>query len=169
MKKDKKSKIWWIVGGIILVIIIFPYIFKYLSEKFPTEFKDDKDDAEKKHEELKLRIEKNKKLKIKLSKKFKWIYFVARIFIISLWGLIIYLFYRINWVNNLEDFLNHSEAIILLWITVNFLFSGSFTNHKYLIKLIKVKLENWIWGQYLINLDNDISRDKEELKKLSLN
>jgi hypothetical protein len=65
-------------------------------------------------------------------------------------------------INNLEDILNYSEAAILVWIALNFLTFGNLSKLNSFIDLVKMKLENLIWGKY-VNIDEAIENDKSKL------
>lgn len=81
---------------------------------------------------------------------------------ILLWGAYIFVLIKFQCIENLGDALNYSEAAILVCIALNFLTFGTVTNLNSFIDLIKLKLENWIWGKY-VNIDKDIEEDKKEL------
>jgi hypothetical protein len=163
--------IWIIAVVVIIVIIIIAFVFSLGSLKtedfnqLPEEFKDSKEEAKRKHERLRLLLEKQEKLKTKLDKWFKIIYFFVRLILVVFWFLIIGTLYYFNFIHNLGDLLNFSEALILICITINFLTFGTISNLKSFIDLIKTRIENWVYGKN-ITIDQKIEINKNELIKL---
>jgi len=169
MSGKKKDSDWlgvFIVLFIIILLILYVVSFGKLNIgnnlKAPNEFKDDKEQAQRRHNKLKALIEKKEALKIKLEKRFKRIYFLIRLGFVAVWAAYLYIFILLGHVNNLEDVLNYSEAAILGWVALNFLTFGNLSTLNGFIDLIKMRLENWIWGKHL-NLDSKIELNKQEV------
>lgn len=158
-----------IVILIIILIIVFVITLGKLdvgkTQLVPDEFKDDKEEAKRKHKRLSELLAKQEQLKIKLTKTFKRMYFAVRILFVLLWGGILFTLYKFGLINNLGDILNYSEAGILICLVLNFLTFGTISNLHNFVSLISTKLENWIWGNY-IHLDNKIENNKTELIEL---
>jgi len=169
---DKKKIPYWLWVLIVLFVIVFIAIFiitlgnvKVGNQSTPNEFKDNKEQAQRRHGKLKLLIEKQEALKVKLEKRFKRIYFIIRLGFIVVWGAYIYICVLLGHVNNLEDALNYSEAVILVWIALNFLTFGNLSNLNAFIDLIKMRLQNWVWGKY-VKLESIIDINKREITVL---
>jgi quinol-cytochrome oxidoreductase complex cytochrome b subunit len=158
-----------IVILITILIIVFVISLGKLdvgrTQLAPAEFKDDKEEAKRKHQRLSELLAKEEQLKIKLTKTFKRIYFIVRILFVLLWGGILFTLYKFGSISNLGDILNYSEAGILIWLVLNFLTFGTISNLQDFISLIRTQLENWIWGKY-IHLDSQIENHRLELNKL---
>lgn len=164
----KKDDTNWTLMVLFLLLLLVVYVLSLgkldVGNNFsaPDEFKDDKEQAKRRHDKLKKLLEKKEALKTKLTKRFKRIYFAVRFSFIALWGVYIFTLFKINWVQNLEDVINYSEAAILIWIALNFLTFGSLSNINNFLGLIKVKLENWIWGKH-VNIEENIVEHKAEI------
>lgn len=158
-----------IVILIIILIIVFVISLGKLdvgkTQFVPDEFQDNKEDAKRKHKRLSELLAKQEQLKIKLTKTFKRMYFAVRLLFVLLWGGVLFALYKFNLIEDLGDVLNYSEAGILICLILNFLTFGTISNLHNFVNLIRTKLENWIWGEY-IHLDNKIENHKSELKEL---
>lgn len=158
-----------IVILIIILIIVFVITLGKLdvgkTQLVPDEFKDDKEEAKRKHKRLSELLVKQEQLKIKLTKTFKRMYFAVRILFVLLWGGILYTLYKFGLIKDLGDILNYSEAGILICLVLNYLTFGTISNLNNFVNLIRTKLENWIWGKYFA-LDSKIDSNKTELEIL---
>lgn len=160
-----------VVFVVIAILLLFFVPSKTIEAakqiKIPEDFKDTKEEANHKHKRLKEHLEKQSSLKLKLAKKFKWIYFGVRIGLVGIWIGIMLILAITGLIKDLEGFLNYSEASILILITANFLTFGKLSNLNNYLDLIKVKTENWVYGKY-INLDEKIEENNCELLKLEI-
>ncbi len=172
---NKKNKIpnlntALIIFLIIALVVIFVISFGQVGSediKTPKEFKEDKPRAQIRYRRLSILIEKKNELKSKLDKKFLWMFFMVRFGLVSLWGIMMYLFFVIGWITDLEDFLIYSEASLLVIFTFNFLTFGNLTNLNNYIDLIKTRTKNWAYGKYL-GLKEDINQLEVEQDKIRL-
>jgi len=168
-KKNDRFLTFLLVLFIIVLIIIFVASLGQVNisdtVSSPKEFKDTKEQAQRRHDKLKVLIEKQIALKEKLTKRFRRIYFAVRLSFIALWGGYIFVLIKLHWIQNLGDALNYSEAAILVCVALNFLTFGNLSNLNSFLGLIKLKLENWIWGKH-INISESIEENKTELKML---
>lgn len=160
--------------ALIIVIVIFILIIYLASlglinpteaSKIPEEFKDTKEEAKRKHKRLSEHIKKHEALKIKLYKKFKWIYFFVRLGLLAIWFAMLSIFLFNGFINNLGDALSYSEASILILVALNFLTFGTITNLNNYIDLIKTKTENLVFGKY-ISIEVKVQLHKEQLALL---
>lgn len=168
-KKDKLPVSLIVIIVIVIIIVFIVFIISLgnvganNSQKLPDECKDTKAQARQRHAKLKILIERQVALKIKLDKTFVRIYFAVRTGLVIIWFGILFTFYYFGLVNNLGDFLNYSEASILTLIVLNFLTFGNVTNLKNYINLIKIKTENFIYGKYIdIHKKIELNKDEEE-------
>lgn len=168
---EKEENILLIILLVVLFVIIYIVTFGNVniekSIQFPEEFKDTKEEAERKHKRLKLLINKQETLKKKLSKRFRIAYLAIRLLLVSIWGITLFLLYQFNVINGLSDVLDWSEALLLVIITLNFLTFGNLTNLESFVHTIKTKVENWIFGKYIC-IDDKIENNKNELINHSL-
>mgnify|MGYP000479888776 CR=1 FL=1 len=173
MANKKRTPTWvWLVIVVFVILLIIIYIgslgkFNISNVRAPKEFKDNKEQAKRRHEKLKTLIEKKEALKYKLTKRFKLIYFAVRFSFVAIWATYIIILIHFDLINSLSDAMDYSNAAILGWITLNFLTFGSLSSLNEFIHIIKMKLESWIWGKY-INLDESIVRDKSEKYSLEM-
>lgn len=166
-KKEKEEKTFLIVLAIVLIIIIYIITFGKVNigngDKFPSEFKDSKEEAERKHKRLRALVNKQEALKRKLNKRFKLVYFFVRLVFVGLWFGSIFLLFVFRVVSNLSDILDWSEAFLLILLIANFLTFGTLSNLESFITILKNKIENWIFGKY-VKIDEKIDLNKSELK-----
>lgn len=171
MSDKKKVPLWlWVVVVIFVIFFIAIFILSLGNVKpgnqiTPKEFKDNREQVQRRHDKLKKLIEKKEALNQRLSKIFRIIYFAVRLVFIGIWIAYLYTCVLFNHVNNLEDALNYSEAAILVWIALNFLTFGNLSNLNAFIDLIKMRIQNWVWGKY-VQLDEKIECNKKEVALL---
>lgn len=171
--KIKNFKWYHLLLIVAIVLFIVYYLFTLGKGKVPKvpvvpdAFKDSYEYAVHRHRKLKDLVAKKEKLKKKLDRVFKLTYFSVRIGLVLVWGGVMFVFWKIGQINNLEDFLNYSEASILLIITLNFLTFGKLTNLNMFLNRIKIKTENWIYGKY-ITIDKKLEGNINEKQNLEL-
>jgi hypothetical protein len=178
MSKDKlensKNKMpWWqwvlLIIGVIAVIALFIFTlgrWNLISSKDKGgNVKNDKEDAKQQHKVLKTELSKNIQLSDKLHRKFIWAYRAARIGLVMLWSCLMMVFYFLDYITNLSDFLTYTEASILGLVTLNFITFGTITNANDFINTIKIKVENRVYKKH-VNLPAVIDVKVQELKKL---
>lgn len=171
-EKVDKTPIGLIILVIIIVVIFFIVYIATLGkvgtsgpENLPEECNDTIEQAKKRHAKLKILIDKQENLKIRLDKLFKRIYFSVRLILVLLWFSLIYVLYYFGYVYDLGAILNYSEASILILFVLNFLTFGSISNLKDFIDFIKTKVENIIYGRY-VKIDEKINLNKVEEERL---
>ncbi|WP_321347071.1 hypothetical protein [uncultured Draconibacterium sp.] len=167
MKPNKEDTNWVIIVFFLLLLLVI-YVASLGKVDVGTsfsfdEFKDNKEQAKRRHDKLKVLLEKKEALKTKLTKRFNRIYFAVRFSFVVLWGVYLFVLYKVGLVQNLEDGINYSEAAILGWLALNFLTFGNVSNLKNFLGLIKMKLQNWIWGKH-INIEGSIVECKVKIE-----
>ena len=166
-EKDKNT--FLVLLLIVLLIIIYIITFGKVNignnMSFPNEFKDTKEEAERKHKRLKSLVDKQETLKRKLNKRFKIAYFFVRLVFVGLWIGIIFVLWLFHVISSLSDILDWSEAILIFVVTINFLTFGNLKNIENYIHIIKTKIENWIYGKY-IAIEKKIETNKSEIKEI---
>jgi hypothetical protein len=172
MSKKENFKWYHLLLIVGLVLFIVYYLLTLGNGKVPKvkivpdAFKGTYDFALNRHRKLKLLASKQLQLKKKLERVFKGTYLAIRIGLVVFWLGIMFVFWKIDHINDLEDFLNYSEASILVIITLNFLTFGKLTNLNEFLSRIKIRTENWIYGKY-ITLDERIETtiiEKQDLQ-----
>jgi hypothetical protein len=165
-KKNDIIPTWLIVIIVIILLVLFLASLGFFNPrdipKVPKEYKDSKEEAVKRHQELEDQLKNKEDLKNKLERKFKRAYFIIRFVLISFWFVILGILYYFGLINNLSDALNYSELLIILLVVINFLTFGTLSNLEKFIDLIKIKTENWIYGKN-IKLNSEIEQLKSEL------
>ncbi|WP_298367592.1 hypothetical protein [uncultured Lutibacter sp.] len=159
---------------IIFVIIIFAIIYIAslgnitISEKEKIKEKEkDLSKLKNRHHKLKEIVEKKEVLNKKLNKRFKLIYFGVRLGFLSLYVGYNFILYFFNLINGLDDFLNYNELALIVISIFSFLTFGTFANLSKFIQDIKMKLEVRTYNKY-VNIDEEIKKDKKEIKSLSV-
>lgn len=170
--KKKRFKWYHFLFIVSVVLFIVYYLFTVGKGKVPKAqvvpdaFKDSYEHALHRHRKLNMQASKQLKLKKKLERIFKHTYFGIRIGLVAFWLGAMVVFWKMNHIKNLEDFLNYSEASILLIISLNFLTFGKLSNLNEFLSRIKIRTENWIYGKY-ITLDERIETtiiEKQDLQ-----
>jgi len=171
MSKASKVDSKWMIVAILFLIIILWYLsfgtYNFVkSAKWPDEFKDNLEEAKRKHKRLSEHLNKQQGLKLKLAKRFKLSYLIVRIVFIASWFGFLFSLFLLGMIHNLGDALNYSEAAILIFVIANFITFGTITNLEGFIHLTKTKIENWIYGKY-IDIDEKIKLHKAEESQLA--
>lgn len=172
MSKNR-NKYNWDNSNLLIAIIIVIVIIVFLislgkinwSSTIDKSQGKSKDDIQRRHDILKALVDKQKALKEKLAKRFRWIYFFIRLVFVGIWT-VITLFIKWELINELGDFLNYSQAFFIGLVVMNFLTFGNLANLKSFLDNIKNRVENRVWGKY-INIDNKISANVLEINSLS--
>lgn len=168
-RKNNDLHILIIIIVVIIILVLFVATLGSIGPgsivKIAEEYKDSKEEAKRRHKRLEDHIKNQEALKVKLAKIFKRVYFGVRIGLVSIWFGIMSILIAVGLIKDLSDFLNYSEASILVFVVLNFITFGTITNLKNFIDLIKTKTENLIYGKYIV-IDIKIDEHKEELKKL---
>lgn len=165
-KEDDKETLL-IIFVIVFIVIIYIATLGNVNIgdgiKFPSEFKDSKEDAERKHKRLEALVDKQEALKRRLNTRFKFVYFFVRLVFVGFWVGMIILLSVFGLVSTLSDILDWSEAFLLVLLIANFLTFGTLTNLENFIDILKNKIENWIYGKH-VKIDGKIETNKNELK-----
>src|SRR5687767_13173820 len=120
-KKTSKSYWWiWLLVFIVILVVVGVYVATLGTvdltgkEDLPKELADSREQAIKRHAELKKEIDKKIELKNKLTKKFKFVYAAVRLSLVAIWLGGLYLLYHFNFITSIGDALNYSEASLFL-------------------------------------------------------
>ena len=119
------------------------------------------------HAKYERMLKSQKKLKERLGKRFKRIYFLVRCLLVAGWIGSNVGFSVVGIASTLEDFLNLNQAIIVIFVAATFLFSGGLSGISEGIKYVKNGVENIVYRKYL-NLDADIESTIAHSNKLQL-
>ena len=164
------GKIGWKTILVVAVILLFIFLFiSSLGQYNPTgiakpeEFKDDREKAKLKHKWYQEILKSKKKLKQYLDKKFKRIYFGVRAGLILLWALLMYGLYAIGIIVGTGGVVTYTSVVVIAVIGTNYLTSGTYLSLRDFLETIRIKTENWVYGEY-IDLDKEIEESQLELK-----
>jgi len=157
---------------IIIIVVIIIYIaslgqVNIIQDNVTEEKEKNISKLKRRHQKLKILIEKKEGLNKKLNKKFKWIYFGVRLGLTSIYiclNLVLYLYFNIT---DIGEILNWNEVAIITISVFSFLTFGTFTNLSKFIQDIKMKLEVHTYNKY-VNLNEEIKKNKKEMKSLSV-
>lgn len=165
----KKSD--WVILVFILIIALAIYIATFGSvdvfgeNQDKESFEEKREKALHRHRKLKNLISTKEELKLKLDKKFKIYYFLARVGMVLIWISFNAILY---WVFNVKDFgnlLNYNEVVILGTVCIVFLRFGNLTNIQNIITYFKTKIENKVYGKY-VSLPLKIEEHNKEIEKI---
>ncbi len=167
--QESKIGFWgyiFIILGIVLLIVLFLITLgRYnagKNPKAPKEFREDLKVATHRNRKLKEHLKKQESLKKRLDKYFKWIYLSVRTTLVLLWAGLMFILYRYDIVQNIEDLLNFSELSLIILFTLNFLTFGTLTNLSNYINLIEKRTQNWVYGKY-VNISNRINKTESQI------
>lgn len=171
-KKESDTSVNTFIWAIIIIVIVIAFILT-LGAFYKTESNDNKFEsiedkikkAKEKHKRLEEHLKKKKELKIKLEKKFFRIYLTIRILIISIMVSYNFIFWKMNLVNSVGDFVDINEVVVLIFGLMIFLVSREFKGLDEMISYTKNLIENKVYGKY-VTLDDRIICDETELKKI---
>ncbi|WP_421774255.1 hypothetical protein [Gracilimonas sp.] len=166
------GKIGWktVLAIVIFVVIVFLFISS-LGQYNPTgiakqqEFKDDREEAERKHQWFTEVLKNQEKLKTDLQLKFKWIYAFVRAFVLLVWSAFIYSMYAFGIATGILGLIALSSLPLWFVIAANFLVTGTYRDLKDFIRVTEIKLENWVYGRY-IDIDARIASTQEQINRL---
>ncbi|MBO6623152.1 MAG: hypothetical protein JJ940_14790 [Balneola sp.] len=168
------GKIGWktVLAIVIFVVIVFLFISS-LGQYNPTgitkseEFKDEREEAERKHQWFTEVLKNQKKLKTDLQFKFKWIYALVRVFVLLVWMAFIYSMYTFGITTGILGLFALSSLPLWFVIVANFFVTGTYRDLKDFIRVTEIKLENWVYGRY-IDIDARIASTQEQIKSVEL-
>lgn len=173
-RERRKFPIWAIILIAILIVIGLVIFIGTLGKVnigesiAPNDFSESKSKAQLRYERYQYVLHKRLGLKKKLDKVHKYIYLSVRLIFVLIWAGLLFLGFKLDYVNNLEDVLNYSEALLLLALVFNFLCFGSLTNMNQMLNGLRTIVKNRVYGRY-INLDAVIQRSEIELLVLKEN
>ncbi len=156
---------------IVLVIAIIALFIFSLGQYNPTEiskpkeFKEDREEAKRKHGWYKVVVKNQKKLKAQLDKRFKVIYFGVRLGLILLWAGIMLGLYSLGLLVGIIGIITYTTGLAAFVGATYFLTSGTYYDLEDFTEEIKVKTENWVYGKYL-DLEKKIERKQKEISQL---
>lgn len=163
------EKIGWKTFLVIalLVLIVFLFIsslgqYNPTSIAKPKEYKDDRENAKLKHKWYQEIVKSKKKLKQYLDKKFKRIYLGVRAGLFLLWMGIMYGFYSVGVIVGAGGVVTYTSVVVIAVIGTNYLTSGTYLSLRDFLESIRIKTENWVYGDY-IDLDEEIEESQEEV------
>lgn len=166
----KGSNSFWVVIVVIILFLLYVVSLGNASGKkitlVPDSFRDEKEEAKRKHKRLVDLIAKQEKLKAKLDKKFRRIYFGLRFGLTLIIGTIIFTLHLFRLIDDLGDFLNYVELTVLIILAFNFVTFGTVANLNDFVRMLKMRTENWVYGKY-IDLDEKLNSNHEEKEKLA--
>ena len=167
------GKIGWktILAIAIFVVIVFLFISS-MGQYNPTgitkseEFKDNREEAERKHQWFTEVLKNQEKLKTDLQLKFKWIYALVRAFILLVWSAFIYSMYTFGITTGIIGLVALSSLPLWFVIGANFFVTGTYRDLKDFIRVTEIKLENWVFGKYL-DIDEKIYSTQKQIDNLN--
>jgi uncharacterized protein YpmS len=170
MKKER-SLPWW-VWAIIVIIGITIFIVVYTASlgtlksidkpNLPDALKDSKEEANKRHAALKAELDKMIALRKKMERRVAIIYTFVRLILVGLWVGLMYTLYYYEFIKNVGDFLNYSEASLIVLLAFNFITFGNITNLNDFLSSVRIRVENIVWSTK-ITLSKDIMKTQDEL------
>lgn len=144
-----------VLAAIIIILSSFSKNKSLSLEEFKRTLRASREDLENRHKYLLERLEKNLKKKAKLDRLVRNSYFVFRFLIIFIWGLFAVVLHQEGQLNNLSDFLNYTNALIIFILVINYLIFGSLKSLNDFNERVKLIISNWVYGDYA-HLEKDI-------------
>ena len=163
---SKSSKTKWEDSNIVIAIIVIAIIIIYIISIGKINFTS-KIDNEKQIDKTRKELKELRKIKSKKQKRYKLVYFLIRLGFVILWAIITFILYKTKLIQNLGEFLNYTQVIVLSFLIINFLTFGNITNVKAFLGIIKNSLKRRIYGKY-INIDERIAEKQVKLTKLKV-
>lgn len=167
MNKKKNYTLFWILF-IIFMIIAYIGSFGKIDINIEKEKREKEHSSNDKLTKLKSRyqritklIQKKESLYLKLSKKFKRIYFGVRVVLTGFYMTYNFLLYYFFDIKKLGDILNWNQLAVMIIVLFSFTTFGTFSNAQDYIKRLKMRLEISIYGKY-INLDKQLEEHNQE-------
>ncbi len=171
MDKSKVPSWIWVVVVIILIpIIIYLIIFSSNNVEIKGHLKElnfDKEKVKHRHRKIGEVLETKIDLSKKLNRIFKWVYVSIRFILVGSFVLFEYGLYKFNGKWDLEEMLNLNESVLLVLMVISFLVFGTIKRIDNIMKLGKLKIENFIYGKYM-DIDTEISELEKEKNELDL-
>jgi hypothetical protein len=172
VKERKRSNDYIWVGVVLLLLIIFVVFLISLGRiegkyhnPLPDEFKDSRKAAIKRHKALSHELSKNRALKKSLDKRFATAYFFSRFLIVLISVIIIFTLGIYMGKDSLGGYLELYNTSILLVFVLNFLAFGTVANFRSFIKILRTRVENWIWSKY-VDLPKEMKAIETEMISL---
>jgi hypothetical protein len=103
----------------------------------------------KQHGQLEQLIASQKNLLEKLKRKFKIVYFLARLIILAVWLVLNWCLSLFGIAKTLEDFLNINQVVVIGFVAIIYLFSGGLSGISELIRYAKDGIENRVYKKHL--------------------
>lgn len=172
IKSHKKHRKADSIDRSTFVIIIFIIIFVaiYLLTFGKLDISDNKENsvdqkrekAKERHDLLKKRIEEKQKIKEKIEKYKKMIYFLIRLIVFLLWIVINFVLYDNQIIVSLRDLFFYNQLVLIIIVSLIFVFVGSYTSMKDILEYLKNTIENRIYSTRLNELKKDIEILEQE-------
>jgi hypothetical protein len=172
-ESQKSNDFIWVLVVLVIVIILVVYVISLgrinvgYDNSLPVEFKDSKEAAIKRHKALSHELSQNRALKKSLDRHFSCAYFFARALIVSISFLLIFLFGNYMGKDTLGGYLEMYNASILLVFVLNFLAFGTVANFRSFIKILRKRVENWVWAKY-VDLPKEMKANESEMISLEI-
>jgi Ca2+/Na+ antiporter len=168
--RARKFSIWNILIVLIVIALFVVWVMslgQVSSNEIsrPNEFKEDREQAKRKHKWYKIKLRGQKKLKEHLEKKLKLIYFGMRLGLFLLWGGIIIALYLVGLIASLIGVFGYTAGISGCIIGATYLSTGTYYDLKELADILKIRTENWVYGKYL-DLDERIESSELKIEEL---
>jgi hypothetical protein len=173
-KEDLKSNDFiWVLVVLVIVIILIVYVISLgrinvgYDNSLPVEFKDSKESAFKRHRALSHELSKNRTLKKSLDKRFATAYFFSRFLIVLISIILIFTLGNYLGKDTISGYLELYNASILLIVIGHFLISGTKANFRIFIKILRTRVENWVWSKY-VDLPKQMKAMESEMISLEI-
>lgn len=168
--KARKLSIWNILIVLILIALVVIWIMslgQVSSDEIarPNEFKENREQAKRKHKRYKTKLRSQKKLKAQLDEKYKLIYFGMRLGLFFLWVGTMTGLYFLGLIAGLGGVVAYTASISGCVIGANYLSTGTYYDLKELAEIVKIRTENWVYGKYL-DLDEKIEYSQDKVEQL---
>lgn len=165
-----RNLIWFILGTILLLAlysITFGKVDFVNKEKLSEEEKRQK--AKKEHARLIKEIENKRYNKNKIISTRKWLFFVVRFLMLTVWGLTSAYLYKCNITADLNELVLYNEIFIIIIAALIYLIAGNLNNLKEISEYVKKKIENRLYKKRLELIESEITDLENKKEKVELN
>ncbi len=160
---------WVLIVILVLAVLLFLFLIttgkKDKIEHFkPKEFKENKEKAEIRNNQLKVILRGKRPLKKQLDRKSFIIHLSVRFLFVLLYLSPIFILYFFGFLTSLASITSIFAFFSIVLTLIYYVVKGKKFNLQEFDESIGLKIRNWVYGKY-IDIDESISSNEEELKQ----
>jgi len=170
MTKEDKNAIL-----IIILLIVFIILYGISAGRWNIINNDEESEAikrekaKKDHEIYTSKLNNDKKEKAKIQRKRKIIFFLVRFFIVGTWFTVNIILLLTKSVPDLSTLVLYNEVLILIILSLLFLFAGSLTSVREMLEYLKNTVDNKLYQRKLKYLTTSIQKSEKGIQQIEKN